>query len=630
MLSPSTSNTSVASGGSESTNSAAVVEYRFPYNGLRTDPVPGLEPLYFYQSGGHHPVHLEDCLGDENQYRVIGKLGSGGFGNVWLCRNVKRTPPQYVALKILMAEMSSDESNSRESKNIRRLQELAKTDVDINKYCLLPLDEFVIEGPNGTHQCFAYPVAGPTVGDISIHVPSPTNTLRRIIRQAVEAMAALHRQGVCHGDFRPGNILLRLDGLNGLREKKAREYFGRSYICEVKVMEGYPDPGESAPEYVVCPVKPEDNHLVNAANLCVIDYGEAFDPSSPPEKGVGIPLPYCAPEILLGGKCGFASDIWALATTIFEIRMGNKLFSLSMDEVDDYLHLLVEMLGPMPEPWWSTTWESRRESWLDEADANGQAVPVEPAPFEPSTISTELDREIMHFFLGPRGEDIELQVPEEEKPIFEDLLKMMLRWNPEDRPSAEEVLKHPWFSLEDEDDEVSRTMEVDDDQSEDEETENESESDEMEYETEGDEEEDEEMPDAETEGVDEESREPKPGQQLEELLKDNDKDDQKNGDNHSPKDTQKDTQKHDQEDDMKDDQGDDQKGGEGRLGYQKVEEMEYRKGDQDEPPKVDSQDERAKEKLLVSKKSGLLKIAVDTRFRGVAAWVKKVLKWSRR
>jgi serine/threonine protein kinase len=217
MSTHSTSSTSCSSDGSKTNDSASVVEYRFPPNGLCTEPEPGLEHLHLYQSGGHHPVHLLDLLGDKKQYRIIGKLGTGGFGNVWLCRNVKRTPSEYVAVKILMAELSSDESNSQEAENIRRLQEVAKIDPDIKKYCLLPLDEFIIEGPNGTHQCFAYPVAGPSVGKISIRVPNPTNTLRKIVRQAVEAMAALHRHGVCHGgkahkqaSFRPNAVTPQL------------------------------------------------------------------------------------------------------------------------------------------------------------------------------------------------------------------------------------------------------------------------------------------------------------------------------------------------------------------------------------------------------------------------------------
>ncbi|KAL2843403.1 kinase-like domain-containing protein [Aspergillus pseudodeflectus] len=613
MSSPSTSTTSVASFGSEANDSISKVEYRFPPNGLRANYFPGLEDLCLYQAGGHHPVHLEDGLGDKKQYRVIEKLGTGGFGNVWLCRIVNRIPTEYVAVKILMAEASVDQSKGKEAKNLSRLLELAKADPDITKYCLLPLDQFVIEGPNGTHQCFVYPAAGPRVGKISIRAPNPTRTLRRMVRQAVEAMAALHRQGICHGDFRPGNILLRLDGLNGLPEEEACEYFNWPEVCDITVKEGYPKPRDSAPEYLVLPAEPDDDHLANAANLCVIDYGEAFDASSPPENGVGIPLPYCAPEIILEGSCGVASDIWALAATIFEIRTGRKLVELLDDYDSNYLDDLVQMLGPMPEPWWSTTWEDRGDYFLDELDADGRALPADGSlPLSNMSIVDRMRGNVLHSFLGEGKGRIRFMVPEKEKPIFEDLLKMMLRWKPEDRPSAEEVLKHPWFALEDEDEEVvPMELEV---EPEDEETEDETESD-----GEGDGE----MSDAEMEGANERGNEPNSNHEISSTV------DNKNDHMENEKDNQADNEADVPKANLKDDQKDDEDVNE-PVAYQRVEQMECHKDDQDETLKVNSPVEKVQKNSLVSEKSGLLKVAVDTRFRGVAAWVKKALKWSRK
>ena len=37
-------------------------------------------------------------------------------------------------------------------------------------------------------------------------------------------------------------------------------------------------------------------------------------------------------------------------------------------------------------------------------------------------------------------------VPGNERPEFLDLLRKMLDWNPQNRPSARELLKHPWFN----------------------------------------------------------------------------------------------------------------------------------------------------------------------------------------
>lgn len=157
-----------------------------------------VENEWDYLPGGHHPVRITDRFtSPRGQYRVINKLGSGGYGNVWLCRVRHRRPTEYVALKILVARDSGEDG--RELSNVRRLQELAKTVPELEKYCLLPLDEFRIEGPNGTHQFFVYPVAGCPVDEIWNIVAEPHEYLRSLSRQAMEAMALLHRNGICHG-----------------------------------------------------------------------------------------------------------------------------------------------------------------------------------------------------------------------------------------------------------------------------------------------------------------------------------------------------------------------------------------------------------------------------------------------
>lgn len=51
----------------------------------------GSEYLQDYGHGGHHPVHLGDILGHQQRYRVLHKLGTGGFANVWLCRDLAVT-----------------------------------------------------------------------------------------------------------------------------------------------------------------------------------------------------------------------------------------------------------------------------------------------------------------------------------------------------------------------------------------------------------------------------------------------------------------------------------------------------------------------------------------------------------
>jgi len=176
----------------------ATAEAEPPRNNLATEGTPsGLERIYDYESGGHHPVHLDDLL--HERCKVIHKLGTGGYANVWLCRDVSAEPPRYNALKIIMAEGST-----KECPELRVTTLLARQSdpPSARKYFCLPLERFEIQGPNGLHYVFAYPVLGPRVSRLpkvvqSAHDPRPY--LSEIGAQVTEAMAALHANGICHG-----------------------------------------------------------------------------------------------------------------------------------------------------------------------------------------------------------------------------------------------------------------------------------------------------------------------------------------------------------------------------------------------------------------------------------------------
>ena len=159
------------------------------------------EPVFFdnvedheeYKFGGFHPVHLNDELGNSNRYRVLHKLGNGGLATVWLCRDNEKD--SYVALKIIMAKVSGDDSS--ELKLVQRKD--INFDQPGGKHILLPLDYFWINGPNGSHLCLVYPVLGPRVPVIWHTRPDPHKIARNITRQVTEGLGFLHRNGIGHG-----------------------------------------------------------------------------------------------------------------------------------------------------------------------------------------------------------------------------------------------------------------------------------------------------------------------------------------------------------------------------------------------------------------------------------------------
>jgi serine/threonine protein kinase len=171
-------------------------------NGLHLELAPfGLEHIYDYELDGHHPVHLGDVYGNNGRYRVIHKLGSGGFATVWLCPDTEaKGATKYVALKILMAEISSDDCPELRVNQLKDgFRQYANEDNGAVFICL-PLEHFKIHGPNWDHISFVYPVLGSNVS-LGLFCASvdPDNDLRSLGLQVTKAVKFLHSQGICHG-----------------------------------------------------------------------------------------------------------------------------------------------------------------------------------------------------------------------------------------------------------------------------------------------------------------------------------------------------------------------------------------------------------------------------------------------
>ena len=230
---------------------------------------------------------------------------------------------------------------------------------------------------------------------------------------------------------------------------------------------------ETAPRYLVYPLN-WDRALKQGAELklkigsaCVIDFGESFEIRDPPAE-VGIPQVYCSPEQVLENKVGRASDLWALGCTLFEIRTGRKLFDAFDDDVDECLDAIVTIMGRFPEPWWSETWERRRDFFEDSADANGRAIEVRERRSDTSgqvpdgrkeetravnferARARSLEEAIAEGFVYSRDTSLEAickVISVEEARILAGLLAKLLKYDPEERISATEVLEHDWFRI---------------------------------------------------------------------------------------------------------------------------------------------------------------------------------------
>ena len=134
-----------------------------------------------------------------------------------------------------MAKQSS--SGDTELEIARHLAELTSSIVSQSKHVALPLDNFKLIVPNGTHLCLVYEPMGGTVASMVEKLPAnqdvnslkgespryPTWTEKRILKHALSGLAFLHQNGVVHGDVQPGNFLFSTSNLDSLKEEELKQ-----------------------------------------------------------------------------------------------------------------------------------------------------------------------------------------------------------------------------------------------------------------------------------------------------------------------------------------------------------------------------------------------------------------------
>ncbi|KAK8052166.1 kinase-like domain-containing protein [Apiospora rasikravindrae] len=300
----------------------------------------GLEDVERYEPGGFHPVHIDDFLCD-GRFEVAHKLGQGGFATVWLCRD--HHEERWCALKIMASAPSSEEGG--DLKVIKRFREKG---IDSQKaaahHIVLPEEHFWIDGPNGRHLALVTPLLGPSLAYWLQEEERTFEAMTGFCRQMAKGLKFLHESGICHGDFRPANILLKVRNIDAMPLEEICELLDGPDAIDIRLTSGE-ESTPHAPEYLVKPAWWGDalEQGIVLEEIAIVDFGEAFLDGEP-AKFTGIPRIYAAPEVTFDQKPSTASDIWALGVSIMEVY-GSTLFSprvlLTAERLEDYL-------GPLP------------------------------------------------------------------------------------------------------------------------------------------------------------------------------------------------------------------------------------------------------------------------------------------
>lgn len=135
-------------------------------------------------------------------YRMLGRLGAGGMGQVFLASSPDGA---QVAFKVILPGLADQPEFRR---RFRREVEAAKR--VHGPY----LAEVVAADPDGDPPWLATRyVAGPSLADaVGRYGPLPPATVRAIAVGTAEALTAISRAGLVHRDLKPSNVLLDVTG----------------------------------------------------------------------------------------------------------------------------------------------------------------------------------------------------------------------------------------------------------------------------------------------------------------------------------------------------------------------------------------------------------------------------------
>ncbi|MGZ9935055.1 protein kinase domain-containing protein [Streptomyces sp. NC-S4] len=173
-------------------------------------------------------------LGD-GRYRLVGRLGQGGMGVVYLGRS---RSGRAVAVKVVRPELSTEPGFRR-----RFADEVAAAR-RVGGFHTAPVVDADPEGePAWLVTAF---VPGPTLQAVLARVGSlPLDTLTVLAAGLAEALEAIHRAGVIHRDLKPANIIVAEDGPRVIDFGIARALDGTS-LTQTGLQVG--TPGFLAPE----------------------------------------------------------------------------------------------------------------------------------------------------------------------------------------------------------------------------------------------------------------------------------------------------------------------------------------------------------------------------------------------
>ncbi|KAM0979443.1 hypothetical protein ACFX13_015581 [Malus domestica] len=344
---------------------------------------------------GHYMFSLGENL--TTRYKIQSKMGEGTFGQVLECWD--REKREMVAIKIVRGIKKYREAAMIE---IEVLQQLGKHDKGGNR-CVQLRNWFDYRN----HICIVFEKLGPSLYDFlkkNNYRSFPIDLVREIGRQLLECVAFMHDLRLIHTDLKPENILL----------------VSQDYI---KV----PDYNKSSSR------SPKDSsyfkRVPKSSAIKVIDFGSTTYERQDQTYIVST-RHYRAPEVILGLGWTYPCDVWSIGCILVELCTGEALFQTH--ENLEHLAMMERVLGSLP------------QHMLKRADRHAEKyVRRGRLDWPEGAASRESIRAVQKL---PRLQNLVMQHVDHSAGDLIHLLQGLLRYDPSDRLSAREALRHSFFT----------------------------------------------------------------------------------------------------------------------------------------------------------------------------------------
>ncbi|CAD6243811.1 unnamed protein product [Miscanthus lutarioriparius] len=357
-------------------------------------PRDGCPPLREDDKDGHYVFAVGDNL--TSRYKINAKMGEGTFGQVLECWDKERK--EMVAIKIIRGIKKYRDAAMIE---IGMLEQLGKYD-ESRSSCVQIRNWFDYRN----HICIVFERLGPSLYDFlkkNNYRSFPIALVREIAKQLLECIEFMHELRLIHTDLKPENILL-----------VSPEY--------IKV-----------PDYKVSSRSPKEGsyykRLPKSSAIKVIDFGSTtYDQQD--QSYVVSTRHYRAPEVILGLGWSYPCDIWSVGCILVELCTGEALFQTH--ENLEHLAMMERVLGPLP------------YHMLKRADRHSDKyIRKGRLNWPEGCTSRESMKAVMKL---SRLQNLVMQNVDQAAGDFIDLLQGLLKYDPADRLTAQEALRHPFFT----------------------------------------------------------------------------------------------------------------------------------------------------------------------------------------